>query len=67
MGSGPANLLGNQVLKSQKLAPYVYNSDNMFKNLLSQRKTSGGKRGTKRSQPNQAGKALASQLRKMNN
>jgi len=36
----------------------------MLQNLISQRKK-GGKAGKKRSQPNQAGKALAQQLSQM--
>lgn len=43
---------------------YGNSADSMLNNLISQRKKSG-KGGKKRSQPNQAGKALAHQLSQM--
>lgn len=66
-GLGPAGAASsNSIFRSQKMAAQIYGSsaDSMLNNLISQRKKSG-KGGKKRSQPNQAGKALAHQLNQM--
>ena len=66
-GLGPAGAASsNSIFRSQKMAAQIYgnSADSMLNNLISQRKKSG-KGGKKRSQPNQAGKALAHQLSQM--